>query len=255
MGSPTELDALRSCVRPEYAGMLGRDFERTIKSAISKLPEEAAEDFWQSLRSAGKVVGSTLQRSAPAIAQGAVSGGAMGGPLGAALGVAAGLASPILGGKAQTRAPAAPAVVTAPGPGAPSPLNVAQLPAGQGAAATLIALLKNPTIQQALFSQALGSAGARRIVTQSGVSIPPGAINNLLMQLLSSASEALEAMDGDEHAYLQNEQGEYLADPASPEQQAAVVLSHVHRKRPPTIEMDESIDSRNAAEVETVEFY
>jgi hypothetical protein len=56
--------------------------------------------------------------------------------------------------------------------------------------------------------------------------------NNLLAQLLSNASEGLpEAESISEQSYLLGESGEYLVDPASPEQQAALVLSRLRFDR------------------------
>lgn len=55
MGSSRELDALRACVRSEYAQLPARDFERFVRSVISELPQDATEDFWQGLRSVGSM--------------------------------------------------------------------------------------------------------------------------------------------------------------------------------------------------------
>lgn len=77
-------------------------------------------------------------------------------------------------------------------------------------------------------SQALGASGNPQVATATGTSLPRGAIKGLLMQLLASASEGLAESDSpSEQAYLQDDLGEYLIDPASSEQQAAVVLSHL----------------------------
>ena len=184
------------------------------------MPYGTAEEFMKQLGSLGKAVAPVLQRAAPGIAQGAASGASVGGPWGALIGAGAGLASSA--GKPARPAAAAPA-------GSQSSTGTPQtLPTGQVAAATLTKLLKNQAVRQALLSQVLGSSGSQQVSTASGASLPRGAINSLLMQLLANASEGLAESDSTlEQTYLQGESGEYLVDPASPEQQAALVLSHL----------------------------
>jgi hypothetical protein len=102
------------------------------------------------------------------------------------------------------------------------------LPTGQGAAATLLSLIQNPTVQQALLSQVLGSSGNQQVPTATGTSLPRGAINGLLTHLIANASEALpESESISEQSYLRDASGNYRVDPASLEQQAALVLSHL----------------------------
>jgi hypothetical protein len=114
--------------------------------------------------------------------------------------------------------------------GAPAPPVTAALPTGQAAAAALAGLLRNPTVQQALFSQVLGSAGSQQVLTASGTSLPRAAVNNLLTQLIANATEALPDSEGiSDERHLQNESGEYLVDPASPDQQAALALAQLQR--------------------------
>src|SRR5262249_38588433 len=121
--------------------------------------------------------------------------------------------------------------VTSPPSATPPVTPSAPLPTGQGAAATLVSLLQNPIVQQALMSQVLGEHGKQQVTTPSGSSVPRGAINSLLAQLLAGASEALPESEAiSEQTYLQ-EDGEYLIDPASPEQQAALVLSRLQSTR------------------------
>jgi hypothetical protein len=108
----------------------------------------------------------------------------------------------------------------------------AALPRGQAAAATLVSLLQNPIVQQALMSQVLGADGRQEVPTASGTNLRRGAVNNVLTQLLANASEALpESESISEEAHLQGEDGEYLIDPASPEQQAALALSRLQSAR------------------------
>jgi len=103
------------------------------------------------------------------------------------------------------------------------------LPSGQAAAATLLSLIQNPAVLTALLSQALGSSGNPDITTPSGQSVPRGAINSLLTQLLSNASDELpEAESISEQKYLRDAAGEYLVDPACLDQLGALVLIRMH---------------------------
>jgi len=57
--------------------------------------------------------------------------------------------------------------------------------------------------------------------------------------LLANASEALPESEAiSEQSYLLGESGEYLVDPASPEQQAALVLSRLRSLRPAWLRSD-----------------
>lgn len=264
-------EGLRYCVRPEYAGLPAEDLDRIIEASISGLPGDTAEDFMSTLGSVGKAVGPALQRSAPDVAQGAAAG-AQFGPYGALIGAGAGLVSSLIKSQAKPAPQAAPAPAAAPtatqaapapaatpastpnvppsAAAAPAPQSTPalaatppttgvppaappSLPTGQGAAATLLSLFQNPTVQQAVLSQVLGSSGSQEVPTAAGKSVPRGAINALLSQLLNKASEGLpEAESIFEQSYLQDSSGEFLVDPASFDQQAALVLSYLRHKNP-----------------------
>lgn len=229
--SPQSLEGLRQYLRPDVADMPAEDLEQIVDSSISEMPADIAEDFMKTLNSLVRAAGPTLQRAAPDIAQGAFTGASVGGPWGALIGAGAGLASSAVGAQARPPKPTAPApAVTVPpsAPGVPVTPAVPALPTGQAAAATLMGLLKNETVKGALASQLLGADGKQQVPTASGANLPRGAINSLLAQLLANATEGLvESESISEQSYLQGESGEYLIDPASPEQQAAVVLSHL----------------------------
>jgi hypothetical protein len=262
--SLSTMEALRASVRPEYAEMDAMELEQLVEDAVSGLPEQSAESVWSALGSVGKKVAPVLQRAAPSMVQGAASGATVGGPWGALLGAGAGLASSALGGKSKPAAtsPAAPA-----GAAARALPRVPGLPSGQGAAAMLFGLMDNSAVRNAIASQIFGSTGDQGVVAPSGARIPRGAVNNLLMQLLAGASEALDESESvDEQAYLRGEDGEYIADPASPEQQAAAVLAHLTQPSAgaPAAESDEWIgddvlamgdDVEFAGEIESVDFY
>jgi hypothetical protein len=254
--STQELDSLRRSLRSEHSRVSDEALEQIVESVTSELSPGAGEDFMKALGSIGKTVGPTLQRAAPSVAQGAATGATVGGPWGALIGAGAGLASGMLSGRGK---PTAPPPAAAPGsapppPGAAAPSEPSPLPTGQGAAATLLGLMQNPTVQQALMSQVLGASGSQQIPTASGASIPRGAINGLLTQLLANASEALvESESISEQSYLLGESGEFLIDPASLEQQAALVLSRLGFVRPgsrpsDSVELAETLESIEAAE-------
>ena len=231
--SPEALDGLRTCLRPEYADLPREHLEQVVASSVGEMSTAVSEDFMKTLSSLGAAVAPTLQRAAPSIVQGATTGASVGGPWGALIGAGAGVASSALGGTkpAPRAAPAqapgpAPPQAAAPAPTAPS------LPTGQSAAAAFFGLLKNPAVQQALVSQVFGGSGTPQVTTAAGTSVPRGAVNNLLMQLLANASEGLpEQESAMDESYLQDSSGEYLADPASVDQQAAVVLSQLQSER------------------------
>jgi hypothetical protein len=239
--SGLSLEGLRQCVRPEFAAMAAEDLEQIVDSSISGVPHDAAEDFMDRLGSLGRAVAPTVQRAAPGIAQGAITGASVGGPWGALIGAGAGLASSAAStGKPAPATAPAPTVNLSPSATTPSATPAAAaLPTGQAAAATLVSLLQNPIVQQALMSQVLGGYGRQQVPTASGTDLPRGAINNVLTQLVANASEALpESESISEQTYLQGESGEYLIDPAAPEQQAALVLSHLQSARAARLQSD-----------------
>jgi hypothetical protein len=189
----------------------------------------------KALTSLGKAAGPTLQRSAPGIAQGAATGASVAGPWGPLIGAGAGLAAASLTSKGKPSsavAPTPPVTVPPLQAGAPEVPAVPVLPTGQSAAATLVGLLENDStrnlIKKAFVSQALDASGSQHVVTAAGKSVPRAAINSLLTLLLANATEQLvEAESITDQSYLLGESGEFLVDPASPEQQAALVLSHL----------------------------
>jgi hypothetical protein len=235
--TPETLEGLRTCLRPEYGDLRREHLEQVVASSVSNLPPAVAEDFMKTLSSLGREVAPTLQRAAPSIIQGAASGASVGGPWGALIGAGAGLASSASGSTkpAPAAAPApAPAATPSPAPApqaaAPAPAAPAapSLPTGQSAAATLFGLLKNRAVQRALMSQILGDSGTPQIATADGTDVPRGEINHLLMRLLANASEGLPEQESVmDESYLQDASGDYLLDPASFDQRAAVVLSRL----------------------------
>jgi hypothetical protein len=203
-----------------------RKLEEIVEASIAEAAPAVAENFMKQLGSLGKAAGSTLKRATPGIVQGAATGASVGGPWGALIGAGAGLAS----SATSSGKPGAPAAAR---PAAPMPVTPTTLPTGQAAASTLASLFDNPIVRQMLLSQVLGTKGNQQVTAPSGASLPRGAINGLLMHLLANASEGLaEAAEIHDQDYLKGESGEYLVDPASPEQQAAAVLAHLEAAVP-----------------------
>ena len=243
--SAIDLAGIRQFVRPELSDMPAEELEQVVEQSLAGLPSDTTEDFLSMLGSVAKAVAPTLQRAAPAIIQGAASGATVGGPWGALIGAGAGLASSALRKPNGAPAPAAPspaampptAAATAAATAVPAAPAAAALPTGQDAAGAILSILGNETFRKSLLSQVLGSTGAEQVRTATGTSLPRAAINNLLAQLFTNATEGLpEAESISEQSYLLGESGEYLVDPASPEQQAALVLSHLQAPaRPPRL--------------------
>ena len=257
--SPEALDGLRTCLRPEYAELPREHLEQVVSSSVGEMSPAISEDFMKTLSSVGAALAPTLQRAAPSIVQGATSGASVGGPWGALIGAGAGLASSALGGtKPAPPAASRAAPAQAPGPAAPPSPVATSLPTGQTAAATFFGLLNNPAVRQALVSQVFGGAGTPQVTSAAGATVPRGAVNNLLMQLLANASEGLpEQESAMDESYLQDDAGEYLADPASVDQRAAVVLARLQSERPVIVDTAESFTSVEwmPDEAETVRFY
>jgi hypothetical protein len=230
----SSVEGIRFCVHPDYSGLSSDDLESIVESSIAGMTSGTAEDFMSSLSSFGKSAVPVLERAAPDVAKGAAAGSTFG-PWGAVIGAGAGLASSLL----KSQGKPAPAQASTPSAASATPRQAempavaqgaappAPLPTGQGAAATLVGLLQNPTVQQALISQVLGASGKEQVQTASGTSVPRGAINALLTQLLSLASEALPEWESVSEGYLKDSAGGYLIDPASHDQHAALVLSYL----------------------------
>jgi hypothetical protein len=240
--SSRDMESLRQCVRPGLVGASNERLERIVSESLSSLPAATSEDFLSTLGSFGKAALPALEKAAPSVLQGAAQGGSVGGPYGAVIGGGLGLVKGLVQQQGGTRAPAAspPAPTHAPAPAQTATATSAtssagtppELPVGQGAAATVVGLLQNPIIQQALLSQVLGSSGRTTVQAPSGAELPRASINQLLSQLLANSVEGLaESESISEQSYLMDDTGEYLVDPASPEQQAAMVLAHLQAGR------------------------
>ncbi len=162
--SSRDMDSLRQCVKPSLVGASNERLERIVSESLSALPAATSEDFLSTLGSFGKAGLPALEKAAPSVLQGAAQGGSVGGPYGALIGGGLGLVKGLVQQKAGARAPASPppALASAPAqtptatPATSSAGTPPELPLGQGAAATVVGLLQNPIIQQALLSQVPG---------------------------------------------------------------------------------------------------
>ena len=239
--SSREVNSVRGLLAYDEAGASDRRVQSIVAETISSLPSDTAEDVFGALKSVAKVALPVIEKAGA----GALQGAATGGPYGALLGAGAGLASGAVQQAKGTLSTAAPGATSAPAPKGSSPVLSGtpqlqpqaasqpaaslELPTGQAAAAIILGLLQNTLIQQALLSQVLGEKGRSTLVTPSGAVLPRASINQLLSQLLMNAAETLpESGSSDDQSYLKDDSGQYMVDPASPEQQAAMVLAHVN---------------------------
>ncbi|MFL5910948.1 MAG: hypothetical protein ACJ768_10310 [Gaiellaceae bacterium] len=197
------------------------------------------DDVGRTLSGAARAAAPVLQRALPGVMSGAMSGAALGpwGMLGGALlgGVGSALGG---GGGAAAPHPGAPA----PAAGAPA-LGGGALGGGPtGALGQLLGALGSPTVQQALGSMFLGSAGARTVPTPGGNQLPVAAITNLLGMLSNRASAEWEAIMPSEDA---ESVGEGL-DLASPEVRSAWVFEQLA----PVEGLDEAAESADGESVD-----
>lgn len=254
--------AIREALSEDYADAAPETIERLVESAYPGLAAEDLEEFFKTLRRAGRSIGRVAKRALPGVIQGATTGAALG-PWGAlAGGLAGGALSAATSGSAR-RGPPRRARVRLPTRGAPAQ------PPGAPAAAQLVRTLARPEVGQALRSLAMGGAG-RRNVNVGGVNIPTGAITNVLGRLLEQAEAEMHASAVGEAtgtpAYLLDDAGEYLVDPTDPDQRAELVLelfaqADAHEDEPErtveviVIEADESWDEYDDAEGDGVSLY
>lgn len=241
----------------EFRKLLAPDFQDLPAEALEDLVHEAfgedvspedIEGFLSSLRSVGQGLSRVGRKIAPIAAQaapiaGTLVGTAFGGPAGAALGGA-------LGGVAGTALRSVSSSSNRPGPtaqGRRSRSNQRRIrrPRVQPgtAAAGLTGLLSNPGVQQGLMQLLMGSMG-RQNVRIAGESVPTAAIANALEVFAREAAaeyNTLHGASGDAvPRYLMDEYGEFLVDPASPEERAALIWELVEEDNEAIAEAEES---------------
>ncbi|MCB8978728.1 MAG: hypothetical protein H6657_15005 [Ardenticatenaceae bacterium] len=213
---------------PEIREVLASEYQYLSPDDIELLFDSigiSAEDMEFSLGKAFKSVGHFAKKVAPTALPilGTAVGTVVGGPAGAALGGMLGRAAGGLVGQAGARRrPVRPST-------ARSIKAQPRLPSGAGspAAAQLLQMLSRPEVLQGLTSMALGRAGQQN-VRVGNTQIPTGAIGNLLSVLANQASSEYNASTSYEGAtvpgYLLDTDGEFLVDPAIPEDRAALLV-------------------------------
>lgn len=100
------------------------------------------------------------------------------------------------------------------------------------AAAQLTALLANPQVQRSLLALLMGSAG-RQSIRIAGESVPVGALASTLEVYARAAAEehaALQPYSETASSYLLDDYGEFLVDPASQEERAALIYELVEEE-------------------------
>jgi hypothetical protein len=189
--------AVHRALAPEYRDLPEHGAEALVRGAFGEdFTLADAESFFgdigSALSSAARTVAPVVTRALPGIASGAATGAALG-PWGALGGALVGGISSALGGGGSGHPPAS---APARPPGfAPGPLPAQGAAAGSTSAiGQLLGALGSPTVQQALSSMLMGSAGARSVPAAGGSQIPVGAITNLLGMLASRASAEWESM-------------------------------------------------------------
>ena len=119
------------------------------------------------------------------------------------------------------------------------------VPGGLGG--QIAGMLSRPEVQQAITSQLLGPYG-RNQVSVGGMPVPTSAVMNMLGSLFSQAATAPTGRAGEDEAlpaYLVDEAGEYVVDPADPDARAAW-LAHLIASTPRT---DTAMPRRAPAEI------
>lgn len=109
---------------------------------------------------------------------------------------------------------------------------------GSAAAGQLLQLTQNPDMLKSLLSLALGSNGKKSIsIGKGGPSVNVGSFANLLSTLsnqVAADAEQLLSESNELHSYLLDSEGNYLYDPANPEERARAlyeVLSEAETQR------------------------
>lgn len=216
---------IREVLGPEYRRLPAEDIETILENA--NIDPEYMEDFLGNLGKVGRSVVGALPSILPVA--GTVVGTAYGGPVGGAIGGKIGSAAGgALGGMQRPSQP--PQAPQAPPPGiqaAPQTASTApQIQGAASAAAQLLQLILQPKVLQALTAMLMGGAGRPNLMVGNTL-VPPGAVATTIAELASQAAAEYNAVapGGDEvPSYLLNKRGEYLCDPAIPEQRAAVLL-------------------------------
>jgi len=206
--------------------------ERWVNDALAQLTPAESESVIGALRDVGRAVTSKEVRQAVGGAlpvAGGIVGTVYGGPAGAAIGGTLGqTAGQIVSGRpAAPRPVSAPAAAPASGSPAPGPAPMPQ--AGSQAAGQLLHLVQDPAVVQSMLGLLMGAQGKTTVpIGQNGTPVTAGALMSLIGTLASRAAEDAEDMTLAMHAagpaYLRDDEGNYVFDPASPEERAEALL-------------------------------
>lgn len=247
---------IRGVLAPEYRDLPDESVEAIVQSSLGAVDAEALESFFGGL----KKVGQTIAQAAPTVLPivGAVAGTALGGPVGASVGGTVGrLAGGAISGAASGQRASSilkqaggtlfsQATSLVPGLGAAGG-------GGSPAAAQLLGVFNRPEILQSLMAMAMGPAGSTHVPVRVGsrgaaavspTNVPVTAIANLIATLANRAITEHDAarpqQDESVPSYLLGEGGEFLVDPAVPEQRAQLVLELLNSSIP---ESDDYFDA------------
>lgn len=233
------LDGFRTLLNPAYSHASDSEVFNLFLDTLEGLQPEEIDGLWRSLRSGFRKTARIARQVAPSAAPlaGMAVGAAVGGPVGGAVGqqIGARLGQQLNGGPRR------------PGQGTARQPNPA--------AAQLLGVLNNPRVQAALASLLTGKAGRKTIPLPAGqgrsVQVPPAAILNLISHLAQLAARETvppPAANGAGISYLQDEAGQWIADPTDPLQRTEVLLNYLALDY-----QDRSV--REEAEDELEEFY
>jgi hypothetical protein len=233
-------DSLRQVLRPEYRNLSDGDLQILLQQVLGGMSPEEVEGFWDTLKDVGKAALGVAKQVAPTLLP--MAGGALGtlvgGPVGTAIGSKLGqMGAQLLAPQKPVAPQVAPSAAVAPGaipqpavapapPAAAAPVP----PGGSSATAQLMALLKNPDLLKSLLGQLLGGAGESTVEVGPGATpIPFVAMMNTLESLAAQAAiEAADTMGDDQSVesmgYLQDGTGNFVVDPANPDERAQRVL-------------------------------
>lgn len=236
IGSNADYAEVRQVLSPEYQDLSAAEIEQLFQKMFGdSLTPEDLEGFFsrigRGLAKVGRKVAPVAATLAPIAgsAVGTLVGGPAGTAIGGALGAAAGKA---LSGATQRRTARRRPRRSRSRRGAPrgqrQRFSRAQ---ASPSAARLTGLLANPQVQQALMSLLMGSAG-RQSVRIAGESVPVGAIASTIEVLAREAAAEHSALQPGETAssYLLDDYGEFLVDPASQEERAALIYELIEEE-------------------------
>jgi hypothetical protein len=219
----------------EYGEMPAERVEAIIAQHFGEAvsPEDLEFSLGKALKAAGKVAQTVAPMVAPMA--GTVVGTALGGPVGGAIGgqlgtmagraITPGKTAPLgrIPGKAAPPGALASAPTAVP---APAPIGQMSVGGGSVAAAQLLQLLFHPVVFQALMTMLVGGHGRPNLMV-GNTPVPPGAVTNTIATLATQAAAEYNAVAPAGEAvprYLLDESGEFLCDPAIPEERAVVLL-------------------------------